>query len=114
MRTAPGFWSMSWFPLAAIVVLAGCASQPVQPPPCQCAPPKPAAESAFYMEMPFEALPGWGASPLGPSLRAFVAGCPRPGALARACTAARAVDANDDAAARRFFESTFVPYALVS
>jgi membrane-bound lytic murein transglycosylase A len=95
-------------------VLAGCALQPVQPPPCQCAPPKAAAESAFYMEMPFEALPGWGASPLGPSLRAFAAGCSRPGALARVCSAARAVDPNDDAAARRFFESTFVPYALVS
>jgi membrane-bound lytic murein transglycosylase A len=66
------------------------------------------------MEMPFEALPGWGGEPVEPSLRAFLASCPRPGSLARACELARAVPAGDEAAARKFFESVFVPYALVS
>src|SRR5512144_841338 len=100
------------FSLLLILVLAGCAPLPVQPPPCQCAPAKPAAEAALYMEMPFEALPGWGGDPVEPSLRAFLASCPRPGSLARACELARAVPAGDEAAARKFFESVFVPYAL--
>jgi len=64
--------------------------------------------------MPFDALPGWGSAPLAPGLRAFLASCPRPGALARACEAARAVPADDEAAARNFLESQFVPYAIVS
>ena len=49
-----------------------------------------------------------------PSLRAFLAGCPRPGALARACELARVLPAGDEAAARQFFESAFVPHALAS
>jgi membrane-bound lytic murein transglycosylase A len=84
-------------------------------PACpQCPPVKPAAEAARYQEVPFDALPGWTGAALEPSLRAFLAGCSRQGALARACEAGRAVPAKDEAAARQFFESAFVPYAVLS
>jgi membrane-bound lytic murein transglycosylase A len=79
-----------------------------------CPPPKPAPETARYIETEFSALPGWSAASLEPSLRAFLGGCPRPGALATACVIARTVPPGDEAAARQFFEETFAPYALVS
>lgn len=62
----------------------------------------------------FAALPGWAAANLGASLRAFLASCPRPGALARACELARSSPAGEERAARQFFEATFAPYALIS
>jgi membrane-bound lytic murein transglycosylase A len=67
-----------------------------------------------YIETPFASLPGWGSARLEPSLRAFMAGCPRNGALANACTVAALVEPGDEAAVRRFFESYFAPYALSS
>jgi len=109
-----------------ILVAAGCAQGPQKPdelacpaapacPTCaQCAPPKPAPETARYQEAPFDALPGWTAAALEPSLRAFLAGCHRTAALARVCELARAVPANDEVEARKFFESAFTPYALIS
>jgi membrane-bound lytic murein transglycosylase A len=51
---------------------------------------------------------------LAQSLRAFLAGCPRPGALAQACTDAARVPQDDEEAARDFFETAFIPYSLVS
>jgi membrane-bound lytic murein transglycosylase A len=71
-------------------------------------------EAAAYVETPFESLPGWSTAALEPSLRAFLAGCPRSNALARACAAARSVPLGDETAARRYFESTFQAYAVVS
>jgi membrane-bound lytic murein transglycosylase A len=112
--------------LAAIVLLAGCAPLAPQPEPVACPaapacpacpacpPAKPAPESARYIESGFESLPGWPSSGLEQSLRAFLSSCPRPGALARACALAAAVAPDDEQAARVFFESSFVPYALVS
>jgi peptidoglycan lytic transglycosylase A len=98
--------------LALIVPVAACA--PLAP--CPCPPPgvKPAPETALYLQFAFDALPGWPSAGLERSLRAFLAGCPRPGPLARACEAAASVPAGDEPAARQFFESSFVPYALVS
>ena len=98
------------FLLAGIVLTAGCA----QTPPCPCPPPKPAPETARYEARTFADLPGWREATLAPSLSAFLAGCARAAALAKACEAAKAVPPGDEAAARQFFESTFVPYALVS
>jgi len=107
-------------------MLAGCTLVPSQTgsvscgpggacPACpQCAPAKPAAETARYQEVPFDALPGWGGAALQPSLRAFLNGCLRQAPLARACELGRAVPANDEAAARQFFESAFTPYAVLS
>jgi membrane-bound lytic murein transglycosylase A len=65
------------------------------------------------MEERFDELPGWEAASLEQSLRAFLRGCPRSGALARACELGRSV-ASGDEAARQFFESVFAPYSLVS
>jgi len=79
-----------------------------------CPPAKPAPETARYVAVAFETIPGWAAASLEPSLRAFVGGCPRPGALASACVAARAVPPGDEGAARQFFEQTFAPYALMN
>jgi len=94
-----------------ILCVAGCTT--VQKPPP--APPKPAPERALYTPATFDALPGWDATQLEPSLRAFLAGCPRaPGPLINACALAASVPIGDEAAARRFFESTFTPYALAS
>src|SRR5438874_735221 len=100
------------------ILLSACAQLPEKPcPVCPPPPPpaKPAAERAQYMETTFGALPGWDATLLEPSLRAFLAGCPRaPAALLGACGTATTIAAADEAGARRFFENTFVPYALVS
>jgi membrane-bound lytic murein transglycosylase A len=90
---------------AAIVLVAGCA--PLAQGPGE----------ARYEKTTYADLPGWNGAALGPSLRAFLAGCPRlqaVAALARACAAAQAVPADDAAAARNFFETTFVPYAVIA
>src|SRR5262245_2059939 len=100
--------------LPLIVLAAACAPLP---PPCPECPPaitKPAPETAQYIEYAFEALPGWPSAGLERSLRAFLAGCPRPGALAQVCARATSVPLDDAQAARAFFEMNFVPYALVS
>ena len=79
-----------------------------------CAPLPPAPERARYVPTTFDALPGWPSAGLATSLQTFLRGCPRPGALARACTEALALARDDEQAARRFFESAFAPYALES
>lgn len=96
-----------------ILLLAGCVTTEKPAPPA--VPPKPAPERAVYTPTTFGALPGWDAMRLEPSLRAFVAGCPRaPGPLINACAIATSVPVGDEAGARRFFESTFTPYTLAS
>jgi membrane-bound lytic murein transglycosylase A len=80
---------------------------------CTLPPPAPKPETARYVRSTFDGLPGWRQATLEPSLRAFLAGCPKlQGVLASMCQLAPA--AGDEAAARAFFESRFVPYALVS
>ena len=99
----------------ALILAAAGACAPLREAPCPCAPGKPAAERAQYLAWSFAALPGWGEASLEPSLRAFLAGCPRAGGpLIDACALASAVAPGDEAAARRFFESTFTAYALVA
>jgi len=96
------------------ILLSACVQVPEKPCPV-CPPPKPAPERAQYVETSFAALPGWDATRLEPSLGAFLAGCPRaPATLFGACGIATTIPVGDEAGARRFFESTFVPYALVS
>jgi membrane-bound lytic murein transglycosylase A len=98
---------------ALIVLIAGCVQVPQKPCPV-CPPAKPPAERAQYLETSFAALPGWAEASLEPSLRAFVAGCPRaPASLLDACAVASSVAVGDEAGARRFFETLFVPYALL-
>src|SRR3989440_7102438 len=99
-----------------ILLSAGCAQLPEKPcPVCPPPPTKPAPERAQYVETTFAALPGWDNTQLEPSLRAFLAGCPRaPAPLLGACGTATTIAVGDEAGARRFFENSFVPYALVS
>jgi membrane-bound lytic murein transglycosylase A len=105
---------MARFACLLIVLIAGCAQLGEKPCPV-CPPPKPVPERAQYIESSFAALPGWQNASLEPSLRAFLAGCPRAGGpLINACASATAVEPGDEAAARRFIESYFVPYALAS
>jgi membrane-bound lytic murein transglycosylase A len=95
-----------------ILLAAACAPAPQAPAPsCPCPPPKPEAETARYEARAFSDLPGWSNAQLEPSLRAFVAGCAR---FKRVCEIARGLPAGDERAARNFFETEFVPYAVVS
>jgi membrane-bound lytic murein transglycosylase A len=97
--------------LVAIVLAAGCAQVPEKPAPK----PPPGPERAQYIEATFAALPGWDATRLEPSLRAFLSGCARaPAVLLGACGIATTIAVGDEAGARRFFESTFTPYAIAS
>ena len=100
--------------LTLIVLVAGCAQLPEKPCPV-CPPPKPAPERAEYRAVPFADLPGWESARLEPSLRAFMAGCPRaPGPLIDACAIATSIAPGDEAGARRFFESAFAAYSVSS
>src|SRR3954466_8932738 len=105
---------MARFAAVLMLLAAACAQLPEKPCPV-CPPAKPAPERAQYLETSFASLPGWNAAQLEPSLRAFMAGCPRPGAvLGKACLVALLIEPGGEAAARQFFESYFVPYALSS
>lgn len=97
-----------------IVLIAGCATTEKPCPVCPPPPKPPGAERAQYVPASFASLPGWDGVQLEPSLRAFLAGCPRAGGpLISACALATSIAPGDEAAARRFFEATFVPYQLV-
>ena len=93
--------------VALILLIAGCAPCPVCPPPK----PAPAPETARYEARGFGDLPGWNRAQLEPSLRAFIAGCSR---FKRVCDLAKSLPPGEEQAARRFFESEFIPYALIS
>jgi membrane-bound lytic murein transglycosylase A len=105
-----------WLPLFLILLAAGCAQVPEKPCPVCPPPPKPPGpERAQYVPVAYAALPGWDRTLLEPSLRAFMAGCPRAsGPLLDACATATTIAMGDEAGARRFFESAFIPYALVN
>ena len=90
-------------------MVAACAPAPVKCPVCP--PPKPQPETVRYEARGFAELPGWSRAQLEPSLRAFIAGCAR---FKRVCDLAKSLPSADEEAARRFFETEFVPYAVVS
>jgi len=90
-------------------MVGACAPVPVKCPVCP--PPKPQPETVRYEARGFSDLPGWSRAQLEPSLRAFLAGCAR---FKRVCEIAKSVPPDDEQAARQFFETEFVPYAVVS
>ena len=99
---------------AQLTPSAGCPACPVCPQcPAVPPPPKPVAETVRYAQASFDTLPGWTSARLAPSLRAFIAGCPRP-ALAAVCGLAATVPPEDESAARAFFETHFLAYAISS
>ena len=95
-----------------ILMVAACAPAPVICPVCP--PPKPQPETVRYEARAFSDLPGWSRAELEPSLRAFLGGCSKANTLRRVCDVAKSLPAGDEPAARKFFESEFVPYAVVS
>ena len=103
-----------------LVAAAGCALQPppapvASCPPCPAPPVKPPAETARFEPSSHDVLPGWREADTAASLRAFITGCRRPAAhraLRASCEAAQRVPAGDEAAARRFFETSFLPWRI--
>jgi len=82
---------------------------PTTPPPVQppAQPPAP-----LFTPVSFEVLPGWQQDDLRQAWPAFQASCRALGAKAdwnSVCAAAKAVDAADGSAIRRYFETNFVP-----
>jgi membrane-bound lytic murein transglycosylase A len=78
---------------------------------------KPVPEQASYEPAEFPTLPGWTSATLLPAFRAFASGCARSAAasaLKTACERARSIEAPDESAARRFFESAFSAYSIVA
>lgn len=106
---------LRWLPLMVGVGLAaGCGAVPPRPDRIAARPP---TAEARYEALAWTEIPGWGEAALAPGLRAFLVGCTRVGSTSRwqvACEQASEVPADDEAAARRFFESAFRPYRLVS
>lgn len=112
--------------LGTIVLIAACQQLPVQGeskascPACpvcpQCPPPAPPApREAHFEAAEFATLPGWPGAALAPSLEAFIRGCRKvaPGhALRRACDTASVLAAQDESAARRFFETEFSAFSI--
>jgi membrane-bound lytic murein transglycosylase A len=103
-----------------LLLLSACAAMPPAPLP---------AKEAGLTAVGFADLPGWGSDPLAEALPALLKTCERfakrpdgravgPKALGGTvadwkapCAAAAALPAGDDAAARAFFETQFVPFA---
>lgn len=118
-----GFGTLRALLAAGVLALAGCAVPPGQGPGQETLSP-----------VAFSALPGWASDRQADAMPAFLATCAglaqlppdqklggqglaaqlagTPALWQPACNAARAVPANDDAAARSFFETWFQPYAV--
>ena len=110
--------------LFCLAALAACEPEPEKPPT-----EKPPAQ-AVLAPAAFADLPGWSADRHAEALPAFLRSCRRFGKLPMerplgpaalggttadilpACSAAAALPAGDDAAARRFFETWFRPYRV--
>ncbi|MCC2958405.1 MltA domain-containing protein [Massilia sp. IC2-477] len=120
--------------LVLVSLLAACSTTPPQPPakpaepvrmpppvgpvyvPEQPAPPvqpaQPPAPVPLMTPTTFAALPGWEQDDLRQAMPAFLQSCRGLNGKAdwkAVCAAARAVDAGDAGAVRRFFETWFVP-----
>jgi membrane-bound lytic murein transglycosylase A len=133
MRLVPGHFFRT---LAVFVVVAAAAcAPPAERRPVERAPEtdeKRIQEGVHYEQVAFAALPGWSADDHAAALAAFVRSCPRLEAssaetrlgggavVAQAddwravCTLARGVPAGDREAARAFFQSRFIPFAVSS
>jgi len=104
--------------LVALALLAGCAGAPAPEDRCPCgrAEPTPPRVETFQ-QVSFADLPGWSDGEQAAAWGALLASCQamrfREGWRAP-CLAALAMPAADDAAARAFLETRFVPWRLAS
>jgi peptidoglycan lytic transglycosylase A len=104
--------------LAAVAMIAGCAGAPapVAIGHCPCGPGAPTVPRAeVFEQVGFADIPGWSDGEQASAWSALLASCQalrfREG-WRGVCAEAAASPAPDDAAARRFFESQFVPWRL--
>jgi membrane-bound lytic murein transglycosylase A len=90
-----------WAALGLALLAAGCAGPGVRTP------------SARLVPVSYSELAGWQRDRQDEALAAFMAGCPQLGGAWRdACRAAAGVPRDDAIAARRFFETWFVPHRV--
>jgi membrane-bound lytic murein transglycosylase A len=104
--------------LLGAALVAGCASgpTPVSRGQCPCGPGAPGAPRASVFEaVAFEDIPGWSDSDQASAWSALLASCQAlraRDAWRGVCAEAAAAPAPDDASARRFFQTRFVPWRL--
>ncbi len=107
--------------LAACALLAACQTiTPPAPTPITPAPPA-ASPRATFTPTAWTAIPGWSSDSVASAWPAFRIGCRALVSQAKTqatwqpvCSAADAIDGNDDAAVRAFFEQQFSPYRVAT
>ncbi len=117
----------STLPLAAALLLAGCATPPPAPRPVPQPAPQPAPQPTPQPPAPpgptgfvpatFAELPGWSRDDLRAAWPAFLSSCSVLGKRAdwkESCTVARTVDKGSEAAIRLFFETFLQPQRVVA
>jgi membrane-bound lytic murein transglycosylase A len=118
-----------YFATLIVLACAGCVTAPPAPPVpvpqaprTAPAPPAPPSLPASYRAVDWNALPGWSDDRVSDAWPAFRVGCAAltaPAAPSRdvwiaPCTVAAAMTTPDAATARAFFETHFIPYAIVA
>jgi membrane-bound lytic murein transglycosylase A len=118
-----------YFATLIVLACAGCVTAPPAPPVpvpqaprTAPAPPAPPSLPASYRAVDWNALPGWSDDRVSDAWPAFRVGCAAltaPAAPSRdvwiaPCTVAAAMTTPDAATARAFFETQFIPYAIVA
>ncbi|MTV55341.1 murein transglycosylase A [Pseudoduganella buxea] len=117
----------STLPLAAALLLGGCATPPPAPQPVPQPAPQPAPQPTPQPPAPpaptglvpatFAELPGWARDDLRAAWPAFLSSCSVLGKRAdwrESCTVARTVDKGSEAAIRLFFETFLQPQRVVA
>lgn len=98
--------------LFILLILASCARPPVPPPPV---PPEFPPPVEPLQAVTWQDVPGWQTEDLRPALKAFIVSSPslkRDPLWQAVCIEALQVDAMDEEAVRRFFETRFVPHSV--
>ncbi len=110
----------------ALAAIAGCVTAPPVPPavvtpPPAVTPPAPPSLPAKYLPVAWTALPGWSDDQVHEAWPAFRAGCAALIASAATsglwqgpCAAAEFLSPVDRTTVRRFFESHFIPYQVIT
>src|SRR5262249_18478641 len=108
----------------ATLLVAACVTTPPAPtPPAAIAPPPAAIPSlpASYRAVAWSELPGWSddnANEAWPAFRvgcrALVASSARQAIWQASCAAGQAIDSQDAASVRAFFETNFIPYQVTA
>ncbi|MDR0673234.1 MAG: MltA domain-containing protein [Zoogloeaceae bacterium] len=119
----------AWFPEAAPApetpwalacpVCPDCPTVPATLPAAETAPPQEIAAPRLSSAR-WDDLPGWKTDTLTAAWSAFLASCqgmtekPRDASWHRVCAQARTVEGQDEKAVRHFFETAFLPHAVIN